>query len=320
MLTGGTDFARMTGLDPTRMRTFTQSLGRQILNQPDLACSLESACTSSIACDGVGSQTAYGLGTANKVLPLSWCALAYSAFKNLNRQLYAQYSQLEDAFESLSLDTFSLGDYFPNGKPLDFSFNSLLGLGGIFAIFGGFIPSINYSVSPAQANRSAPGLVAAAVNSLFTSGVGSTADVFRARKSLSQQVSVISNQLFQSMNEAVDVLLRGDMIGRAENQFNISDMMNDGIWFSSAALYNVTDLPSALRTEILSRKIDSIWKTFSSNKMWILYVDLGDDDGRSRYNADISGPQYSKYCADGGVYCAYNFVKNPEEGGGVSCP
>ncbi len=44
--------------------------------------------------------------------------------------------------------------------------------------------------------------------------------------------------------------------------------------------------------------------------MWVLFVDLGDDDDKKwRCGNDTSGPPTMKYCADHGVYYAYNFVE-----------
>lgn len=37
-------------------------------------------------------------------------------------------------------------------------------------------------------------------------------------------------------------------------------------------------------------------------------------------HTDLNGPQDSKYCDDGGVYYAYNFIEWPGEGGGVGPP
>ena len=44
-------------------------------------------------------------------------------------------------------------------------------------------------------------------------------------------------------------------------------------------------------------------------EMWVLFVDLLDDEQKTKCNMDKSGPLALKYCDDGGVYYAYNFVE-----------
>ena len=96
--------------------------------------------------------------------------------------------------------------------------------------------------------------------------------------------------------------------------------MAHGAWVNGSALAKLTDLETNFTLEILSRSIDALWKTPTSNKMWVLFVDLDDDLLKNQCLGDHSGPQDSKYCDDGGVYYAYNFVEDGEQRGHLDYP
>ena len=51
-----------------------------------------------------------------------------------------------------------------------------------------------------------------------------------------------------------------------------------------------------------------------SNKMFVLFVETANCD------ADITGPPDLKYCGDGGVYYAYNFIEGGEGVGHLVYP
>ena len=64
-----------------------------------------------------------------------------------------------------------------------------------------------------------------------------------------------------------------------------------------------------------------MWKTGTSNKNWVQYTDLKDDPATmAACIAHDKGPQLTKYCGDGGVYYAYNFVEKDVKGGSVQQP
>ena len=96
--------------------------------------------------------------------------------------------------------------------------------------------------------------------------------------------------------------------------------MANGAWANSSILTKFTALETNLTLEILSRSIDALWKTFPSNKMWVLFVDLGDDPSRKKCLDYNRGPPDSKYCDDGGVYYAYNFREDGHDMGHVDYP
>ncbi|KAI9764465.1 MAG: hypothetical protein M1835_007564 [Candelina submexicana] len=85
--------------------------------------------------------------------------------------------------------------------------------------------------------------------------------------------------------------------------------MANGAWVDRSALSKIAYLQEQIFNEITSRAIDGLWKTPTSNKMWVLYVDLGDDHNQTKCKNDPSGPPTLKHCGDGGVYYAYNFVE-----------
>ena len=93
--------------------------------------------------------------------------------------------------------------------------------------------------------------------------------------------------------------------------------MRNGTWVEDKIITKVSDLNAKVRVEVLSRSINALWKTWSSNKMWVLFVTL--DDPAQCETLD-SGPTDSRYCADGGVYYTYNFDEEGIGGGGVNYP
>ena len=55
--------------------------------------------------------------------------------------------------------------------------------------------------------------------------------------------------------------------------------------------------------------------------MWVLFNDLKDDPvTMAKCQMHTTGPQASKYCADGGVYYAYNYIEDGDLVGHVDYP
>ncbi|KAL8692044.1 MAG: hypothetical protein Q9218_002853 [Villophora microphyllina] len=249
-----------------------------------------------------------------KPMRIPWVYLAGSAFRNIDQQLRNQYNQLEHAIESLALDTFSIDSFFPT-KDQQFDLqNSLAGLGGIFSILGGFIP-----VPVAGSFISAAGTIASSVGTFLANSAAASNDPLEAQKLFSEKVLTFYRAILVAMEDAVAKLFRGDSIGGPGSEsFNITDMMEGGAWVNPNALANVSQLNQKIRIEVLSRSIDSLWKTPPGNKMWVLFTDLKDDASLAMCAKDNTGPPDSKYCADGGVYYTYNFVPKagPQGAGG----
>ena len=150
-LHGGADSAGFIFEAQRAGETFSQTLGRQLLNNPNYQCSLKQPCLPTLDCTQIGSWTAISLGHPNLVLPLPWAFLAMGAFRNINQQLLNQYNELKDAIESLALDTFSIDDFLPhNGLNPDL-LKGLAGLSGAFSILGGLVPFAGAAAATAGA-------------------------------------------------------------------------------------------------------------------------------------------------------------------------
>ncbi|KAL8690732.1 MAG: hypothetical protein Q9218_003889, partial [Villophora microphyllina] len=235
----------------------------------------------------------------------------YSAIANINQQLNNQYQALQSAAIKDSLAAFNIDDFFPKpGKQIPLK-NIITGLSAVLAAVSGFIPFLGPELVALQVAGAASGAFAATAL-----GAGTYFE-----RSLSNKIGLDSNvaqkhfapfvrQVFRVFSESMDnitlELLRGE---RMSNAFDVYDMMRGGLWVDRNALSRIATVQAQLFNEITSRAIDGLWKTPTSNKMWVLHVDLGDDDQQRRCINDTSGPQGLKYCADGGVYYTYNFVE-----------
>ena len=81
----------------------------------------------------------------------------------------------------------------------------------------------------------------------------------------------------QSLDNITAALLRGDRIG---DEFDVYDMVEGGLWVDRSALSRITAVQAQLFNEMTSRAINNPWKHPTSNKMWVLYFGLDDDDHR----------------------------------------
>ncbi|KAI4282776.1 MAG: hypothetical protein L6R38_002698 [Xanthoria sp. 2 TBL-2021] len=252
-----------------------EALGRQFWNIDGKTCTIKNPCEPVLECSKVGSFTAVGLGNYEKPMRIPWVFFVSSALSNINKQLRNQYDELKDAIESLALDTFSIDDFFPK-KSQDFALqNSLAGIGGLFSILGGFVPVAGPAIAAA-------GTIASGVGTFMANSIAESSDPLEAQKVFSQKVLDIYNGSLHAMDDLVEKLFKGDPIpGPVPGNFTILDMMKNSTWVDPKALTKVSDLNNKLRKEALSRSIDSLWKTRTSNKMWVLFTDLGDDDANS---------------------------------------
>ena len=296
-------------------QTFSQSVGWQLWGEQGVQCTLANPCKPELKCEEIGSHTAVSGGTTDQVLKSPWAFLATSAIKNVNQQLWNQFNELQNAIESLALDTFNINDFFPKkGQNFDL-LDSLSGLSGLLSIVGGFVPVVGPAISAA-------GAIASGASTFLSNSVASRLDPLLAQKTFADQVLEIYKALLSGMDDAVTKLFNGDSVGGTDGSFNITDMLKDGAWVNPQSLTNVSEINQKVRREILSRSIDSLWKTFPSNKIWVIFNDLAEEDrvNNPKCVADTTGPQTLKYCADGGVYYAYNFIEKGDEQGGVGYP
>lgn len=271
----------------------SQSIGRQFWGLNDIQCSLASPCQHEVYCDRTGSWTAISLGNARRPRTQDWVIFASTAFEHIDQQLRNQYNELKDAIESLALDTFSIDDFFPEKDQNPALQNALAGLGGVLAILEGFISFVGPVVSAA-------GTIASAAGTFLATSV-SLADPLAPQKTFSQEVLRTYKELITGFDDAVSKLFRGESIpDTGPGSFNLTVMMSEGAWVSADVLTNVSQLNDKLRVETLARGINALWKTWPSNKMWVLFVDLQDGpDMTTNCVAHNTGPPDSKYCADG---------------------
>lgn len=199
---------------------------------------------------------------------------------------------------------FNIDEFFP--KPdSSFALNTLTGLGTIFSIAGGFIP-VNVS------GLSAIGTVLPAIGTFLASSIDSSSSDNIAQKEFAPKVTLIYSQLTNALDNVTARLLAGESVEGVK----ITDIIKGGGWLDSSALTPLPEIEQQMKIEILSRSIDSLWKTPTSNKIWVQFLALGDYKDDTRYcDADKSGPQDLKYYADSGVYYTYNFIETGDMAG-----
>ena len=282
---GGVDHDGIYWQGRSEGETLAQAVGRQFWDEPAVECSLKAPCHRQVDCRKIGSWTSLAIGYPGKVTKRPFAFLASSAFSNLNLQLVNQHNQLQHALERLALDTFSIDTFFPHeNRNFDVQ-NSLIGLGVVFTIFGGFIPG---------------GASALALNSAGTiaSGVGSflansrQRDPNEAQERFSDQVNLFYDSLVEGMENITTRLFAGEQItnpGPGNDTIDIFDIIRNGAWVNTNALTDISELNEKIRTEILARSIDSLWKTPTSNKMWVLFTNV---EGINKTQACLDGKSH----------------------------
>lgn len=270
-LQGGVDSSGYYWPDGSSETPLAETFGRQVWNV-NLKCTLANPCQYILDCNSVGSCLANPLGLLPRPIPIRWVYFATAAFVNINQQLRNQWDELKDAIDSLTLDTFTIDDFFPS-ESQDFDlFNSLTGLSSIFSILGGFVPIAGPLIATA-------GTIASGVGTfLQNSAAASAGDPLRAQKIFSQKVLIFYRALLSSMDDLVSKLFDGEQIpAPGPSSFNL---MKGGAWVNPNTLTNVSNLNEKIRKEILARSIDSLWKSRTQQqtiKMWVLFTDLSND-------------------------------------------
>ena len=144
-----------------------------------------------------------------------------------------------------------------------------------------------------------------------------------AQKDFAAKLQEIHQRLVESLDEFSTKLLSGDPIPNSvtNQSFDILDMMRNGSWVAADSISSISNVGKYLRTDMMSRSINALWKTPTSNKMWVFFYDLQDNETSKEKCLDHkSGPQLLKYCHDGGVYYAYNFVEDGDHEGHFDLP
>lgn len=288
--------------------TLTQDLGRQYTRYDNYQCSLKQPCAKELICSEIGFRLSLEFGS--KVFRSVPAYLTMISLQNINQQLSNQYVAINDALGAIAQDTFIIDHYLPEPNDGSGLSNALGGIGAILSLVSGFIPGIGPGIAAA-------GTILPAVGSFLGSQIASKLDPLGALKQFSQIVGEIREAVIPALETAAETLFMGDKVNDA---FNLTDMMANGSWVNETAITRISDLQRTLRIEILSRSINALWKTPTSNKMWVIFNNLDDDPERTRCLNHDKGPNSTKYCADGGVYYTYNYIEDAGHEGHVGYP
>ena len=285
---------------------FANEVGKQLLGKPNFDCSLANPCKDDLVCTSIGSRIA--LGFTHQVLPSFWGFFVVASMVHLNQQLQLQSQAISRAVASTALDSFNLDDFYRDPDSGPKVENLLSSIGPILSLFSG--------VQPLGPALSASSNVLSAFSGYFSGSITQSEDPDFAQKTFAPQAKAMYRQFGLALDQAATDLFRGKSVSGT----NITDMLNGGTWVNSTALTPVSGLEIALNVEVTSRAIDQLWKKPPYNKIWVLFLDLGDITTNQSCLKDRSGPQDSKYCADEGVYYTYNFEEAQSYAGYVAYP
>lgn len=295
--------------DPTA--DLAQALGLAMLGVDNFVCSLATKCHADLDCSAVGSRKALGLGLSKGILRSEWGYCALTSLININEQLSNQYNSIQGASIRAIAETFRIDNFY---KAPDQKFdirNAMLGLGTAFSILGGFAPAI----APVTGIG---GAALSAVGGFLGNIISESLDLNVVQKTYASKVEDVYKQYVNTIDNMTTILLKGQDI---EPGVNIRTMMRNGSWSDYSTLTPISAIEQSLKIEILSRSIDALWKKPPSNKMWVLYVDLNDDRSTTtKCIQDQTGPQELKYCADRGIYYAYNYIEDGHLQGHIDYP
>ena len=223
---------------------------------------------------------------------------------NISRQLFLQYQAIQGGAIRGALQGFTIDKYFPESKESSSLAKALEGIGTAFAALAGFIPGVGGAALGA-ASAILPAIGGAIESKMTKDNEKIATDQFTTA------VQNVYDTLITALDDASEALFKGESIGQAPYTINITQMISGGAWVSSEKLTRVKDAERQMKIDIVSRGINALWKTYSSNKMWVLFVDLQEEAGSTaKCEGDTSGPSESRYCADGGVYYTYNFIED----------
>ena len=294
--------------------TMTQELGRQ-MGKKDFDCSLTLPCqpSSDLDCAAIGMRQA----PWKEIIRCKWGLFTLTAIENISQRLTSNFAALNAINVTAILDGFKIDDFRPKGGTRFPNLNFLRGLGGVVAVAAGFAPAPLPRTTPKNLILPGQGAFFSAVSaSLGQNNAGSEAKDI-SQDDFTSEVERVYGQLKGALDGIVKILFSGEALNGA----SLVDMLRDGAWVNATTIPNVGDISQQLRIEILSRAINDLWKVFSSNKRWVLFVDLQDDPAtQAKCIADNTGPQDLKYCGDGGVYYSYNYVETGDHEGRTDYP
>ena len=278
-----------------------QALGLAMLGVSNFVCSLATKCHIDLDCSKVGSRRALGMGIEGRLFPSRWGFLVLTSLMNINDQLANQYNGIQGASIRAIAETFHIDDFYaiPN-QSFDLR-NAIVGLGTALSILGGFVPAIAPVTGIGAAGLSG-------IGGFLGNTISESLDLGVVQETYASKVEDVYKQYVNALDNLTSTLFQGRKL---EWGTDIKEMMRNGAWSNYHSLTRVSAIEQQLKIEIVSRSIDTLWKKPPSNKMWVLFVDLKDDRTSTvKCLGDQNGPQELKYCADGGVYYAYNYVED----------
>lgn len=287
-------------------------LGSIMLGSFDFKCRLETKCGTELECNRIGSRQALALGTQNEVLLSIWGFVTIRALINLNDQLSNQYIAIKGAAIAATLELFKIQKFYPIPDQQFSLRNVLAGLGTAFGIIGGFVPAVGPLIGGA-------GALLPEIGGILGNKLAESITPEVVQENVAQKLEIIYSNYVAELNTMTTSLFKGDKIDDAGN-ITLLNMLKEGAWANKSALTPVSLIEQQMKVELLSRSIDALWKTKTSNKMWVLYTDLQDDQNGTICKSNTDGPQKLRYCADGGVYYAYNYIEDGNLGGRVGYP
>ena len=305
------DWIRWPGLgtDTTgKNKTLVGALGQQMMDILSYTCDLRSPCRVPLRCDEVGSRTALGL--SGRVWRSRWGYFALIAIQNLNTQLANQFSAIDGAGIRAILDAFTIDNYWPHPNPVVDLSNALGGLSAIFSIASGVLPALS---AAAEVGAGAIGAFA----SFYSSRLSANLDPNAGQKLFVPQLRIAYETMVSSLYESTNRIFNDSNVGGV----SLIDLIRDGQWISADRLQPLPDIAIQLKRELISHALDGLWKTPTSNKMWVLYVN--NVNTQITCDLDRSGPQITKYCDpvdEFGVYYTYNFIEKGDHRGIVGLP
>ena len=271
-------------------------------------CSLRMPClpATDLNCSAIGLRQG---GKTKNLVQCRWGFFALTALENLSQRLSAGFAAIEAIDLGAALGAFKIDDFTPKSGWKMPNLDFLKGLGSLFLTAMGLATSQN-----GRDNRN--NLSFQEVATFYGQSLASPSAEEVSQGDLASEVADYLNDMVKRLEPLVTSIFSGQLM----NGKSLLDIIAKGDWADSTKISTIPDVANQIRIEIISRAVNELWKIGTSNKRWVLFVDLQDDDQTSKCLADQTGPQNLKYCADGGVYYAYNYVEQGDHKGKVDYP
>ena len=276
-----------------------------------------------LSCPHITDFSCGSIGTAftdngSPLFRSRWAFFTLNAFFNIHNYLQAQWDAIGRARSNAGLDVFAIQDFWKKPDQESSLVNVFTGIAMMFAVLAILVPEAG-----AVYAGTASGLVAGA-NTFYERSLSSTDDKYpfvQAQQNITRLLESIWDKVDIAMSSLFDGLFQGFPL---PGGLTLPNLMRNGAWAIAPNLEKAgIAAKDLMQAEVRSRVINAVWQIPNYNKMWVLFVDLGDinnDTTQCRHNDD--GPQATKHCADGGVYYAYNwdFEEGTDDNGFVTYP